>query len=253
MKQLPFVTVVLANYNYGEYIGGAIESVVQQIYPSGRMCLAIVDDGSTDDSIDKIFSCTKFKPKKDGWYEGYIREMQVLVWQNKNNYGPSYARNLAINKTLEFSDAYVVLDADDEMYPHKVPALVDILYWHPLVGSSYADYDVLNVDTGITIREYKEPFDKQRLSQECIVHSGSAIKKQALLDTREQNFYDEELRTCEDYDLWLRIANRYMIVHVPEPLTLVRVTPNNSTNAVKKSLWEANWLRVYNKAKLRHG
>ena len=50
---LPLVTVVIANYNYGQYVEAAINSALKQDYP-GELQLCVVDDGSTDDSWEKI-------------------------------------------------------------------------------------------------------------------------------------------------------------------------------------------------------
>lgn len=244
--KIPFVTVVVCNYNYGQYIKYALQSIVEQNYAKNKLAIVVVDDGSTDNSWQEITGFCKTKEKK-WWHEGYAGDVKFLAHRLPFNHGPSYARNRAIEKALEFSDCFAILDADDQFYKNKLSKCVSMLYSNEMVGSVYADYDVLNVDTGIKIREYKEPYSRKRLLEECIVHSGSVIKKEALLDCKEAGFYDEELRTCEDYDLWLRIAAKYMMIHVPEPLTLVRVTSKNSTNSVNKSLWEANWLRIYNK------
>ena len=244
---IPFVTVVICNYNYGKYLKGALQSVLKQNYPHNRMQVIVIDDGSTDDSWEQLKEFTGTSMQGTSWNVTYKDDLRIIGKKLKFNHGPSYARNIAIEHTIKDSDCFAILDADDEFYPTKLAECVSILYSNELIGSVYADYDVLNVDTGITVREYKEPFSRSRLVKECIVHSGSVIKKEALLASKEKSFYDEELRTCEDYDLWLRIAERYMIIHIPKPLTLVRVTKNNSTNSVNKSLWEANWLRIYNK------
>ena len=147
--------------------------------------------------------------------------------------------------TIDKYDCFAILDADDIMYPHKLEKCVDELFSDDNIGVVYADYDILNVDTGTLIREYKEPFDRIRLGQECIVHSGAVIKKEPLLMTRNNNgFYNRTMRTCEDYELWIRISKFFMISHIPESLTLVRNHQNNSTNTVSKEIWENNWRKV---------
>ena len=45
----PFITVLITTYNYGPFIEQAIESVVAEDYPSGKVQIVIVDDGSTDE------------------------------------------------------------------------------------------------------------------------------------------------------------------------------------------------------------
>ena len=59
------------------------------------------------------------------------------------------------------------------------------------------------------------------------------------------------MRTCEDYDLWMRISEKYVIAHVAEPLTLVRVTGVNSSFIVNEDVWKRNWSRVMEKLEQR--
>jgi hypothetical protein len=101
--------------------------------------------------------------------------------------------------------------------------------------------------------EYREPFDVYRLNQECIIHSGSVITKYALEHVKEDGqYYDELMRTCEDYDLWMRICEKFIAVHIAEPLSLVRVQPKNSTDTVSKQIWNFNYNRVFEKKKARY-
>ena len=55
----------------------------------------------------------------------------------------------------------------------------------------------------------------------------------------------------EDYDLWMRISERYIIAHVPKSLTKVRVTGDNSSFIVNQNVWQKNWARVIEKMQQR--
>jgi hypothetical protein len=124
----------------------------------------------------------------------------------------------------------------------------------PQIGVVYADTDILNTETEIKTREFREPFDRNRLLQECIVHSGSLISREALEGVKDENgYYDRNMRTCEDYDLWMRISEKFIVFHIAEPLTLVRIQPQNSSITVDKSVWENNWQRVMAKTRMRNG
>ena len=254
---LPRVTVLIPNYNDEEYLDVSIESAFNQDYP-GPITVCVVDDGSTDSSWDIIKSHMK-NPTKSVFLDrdvlttrglGRFGNTELIAIKNINS-GPSGARNVGIRYTLDNTDIYAMLDSDDEMYPHKVQSCV-LAMLDPTIGVAYGDYDVLHVTNGKKIREFKEPYSRKRIMQECIVHSGSAVRKEALEDTLEETgYYDETMRTCEDYDLWMRISEKYMIVHIPESLTLVRVTGDNSSFIVNPEVWQKNWLRVMQKTDSR--
>lgn len=261
----PVVTTLIANYNLSQYLGNAIDSALEQTYSVYKNIICIVDDGSTDGSWDLIkgyFTDSYAEIVKDETEEGgllIIREdntgpygYTTLIAIKCKNGGPSKARNIGIDYTIDETDIYAILDADDWMNSSKINRCVSVLRKSPIIGAVYADYDTINTETGKVIREYKEPYSRDKLARECIVHSGSLITKQALVNTKEETgYYDETMRTCEDYDLWMRISEKYIIGHVPLALTNVRVTGLNSSFTVDQSVWGRNWQRVVEKAQQR--
>lgn len=58
--KLPLVTVVITNFNYRDYVGEAIRSVLNQTYPNVE--LVVVDDVSTDDSVQVISDAIRHQP-----------------------------------------------------------------------------------------------------------------------------------------------------------------------------------------------
>lgn len=239
---LPKVNVVICNYNYGKWILGAISSAINQNYPN--LSITVVDDRSTDDSWQILqknlfrnrshenLSNTEYEHKRVVIDGPVAKQIPINVIRLAKNSGPSAARNIAIELGLKDNDMFAILDADDEMYENKIARCVVELLQSNSVGVVYADYDILNITQNTLTREYKEVFSKNRLLQSCIVHSGAVIKKQALLDTKEETgFYDYRIKGPEDYDLWLRISDKFMILHIPESLTLVRQTGMNISSS----------------------
>src|SRR5215217_1250210 len=92
----PFVSVVVNNYNYGRFLGEAIDSALAQTYP--RTEVVVVDDGSTDDSCSVIAG-----------YDG--RVVPVL----KENGGQASAFNAGFAASR--GDIVIFLDADDYLFP----------------------------------------------------------------------------------------------------------------------------------------
>jgi len=257
---LPRVTILIANYNDEEYLDRSIESAINQNYV-GPLQICIVDDGSVDGSW-KIIEQYIEDPIKETFMNldvilsknlaGRFGNTKTIAIKNENT-GPSEARNIGIKYTLKDTDIYSILDSDDEMYENKLSECVPVFQrGDGMIGVVYADYDTLHVNTGKIIREYKEPFNRKRLVSECIVHSGSLISKEALEEVLEDTgYYDKTMRTCEDYDLWMRISEKFIIAHVPKALTLVRVTGDNSSFIVNQEVWQKNWMKVMEKMQER--
>lgn len=222
--------IVIANYNYSEWIEECIKSAIGQTYKD--IVISVVDDCSTDNSVSlalKTFGIES-EPVENEYFRFWEKE-NYQVFQLKKNSGPSTARNIAISHNINTCSFFSALDADDYIYPHKIETLVTELTKFHGVGCIYADYDIFNVKTNIANYEYKRTYSFAKLLGECIVHSGCVFTKEALLSTVEDTgFYDVRIKGPEDYDLWLRMAERFMILHYPETLTCVRTTGVNISN-----------------------
>jgi len=260
---LPRVTVIIANYNYDEYISDAIQSAIDQDY-EGPLSICIIDDGSTDNSweeINKFFSDPECE---------YIDDMKViksvsgntnLIGLKTRNGGASVARNTGIDFCMEDTDVYAILDADDIYYSNKISICIGKIIEDDRVGVVYADYAILNTITGATYYESKLPYNKKVLEKECIVHSGALITKKVFQTIKEEDYYyDPSLHgpasqgfigCSEDYDLWIRISEKFMIVHVPQELALAREGDQNQTRNVTQEIFTDNWERIWNKKQAR--
>lgn len=91
----PLVSILMPNYNYGRYIGEAIESVLRQTYPHWE--LIICDDGSTDNS------CEVVKRYQD-------KDSRIKLIQKENG-GMASALNAAYRECK--GDIICLLDSDD--------------------------------------------------------------------------------------------------------------------------------------------
>jgi glycosyltransferase involved in cell wall biosynthesis len=264
-NELPTITVLIANYNYGEYVETAINSAVAQDYP-GPLQICIVNDGSTDDSWEII-------KKRIGGEEAQDKNLTVIksngdhpnqsfIAINVDNGGASFARNTGIEYTLDSTHAYAILDADDEYYPNKVSKMVKKFVEDPFrIGVVYADYDIHDLDSGKMVAEFKQPFNREVLGRECIVHSNALISKLALVAVNEPTgFYDVNLHgpaggefigCCEDYDLWMRISERFIVIHIPESLAVANITGMNQTTNVTPEIFNQNWNYMMAKAQNR--
>lgn len=115
---LPLVSVLITAHNYGRFIDEAIESVMSQDYPADRMELVIVDDGSTDDTAERVRK-----------YGAKVR----YYW--KLNGGQASAINLGLAKAC--GEIVALLDADDLFLPGKLTHIVDAFQQDPTLGMVY--------------------------------------------------------------------------------------------------------------------
>src|SRR4051812_38750785 len=98
----PQVSVILLNYNQGEFLASAIESVIAQTFTDWE--LLIVENGSTDNSKQVV--------------QAYVADPRIRVIQHPENGYPS----IRVNKALrEARGAFIsLLYADDYYLPHKL-------------------------------------------------------------------------------------------------------------------------------------
>jgi len=264
MKNYPNVAVVISNYNYGEFVLDAIKSIENQNY-EGEIRIYLVDDGSTDGSWDKITDYLS----ESNYILGYVQSGEIHTPCGKEkieclekqgsqfirieNSGASNARNVAIYSAMEWADVFAILDADDEYKPDKVSRLVEALELDPLIGVAYSDYDIIKTyeKKNYTKEELKESYSREKLVQRCIVHSGALIKKEYIKKVILNNgeIYKTQLHgpasqgfigCTEDYDLWIRLSDYCMMVHVPESLSIVRETGQNQSMKMTTDIFNEN-------------
>ena len=108
LPENPLVSVLIANRNYGKYIGQAIESVLAQTYKHLQIC--ICDDGSTDDSVAVI--------------EQYLTRGSPVTLVRREHLGVAAALNAAYHESK--GEIVCLLDADDMFLPEKVEAVVRV-------------------------------------------------------------------------------------------------------------------------------
>lgn len=228
-KDRPRVSVIIATHNYGHWLSGAIESVMKEGY--GPLNICVVDDGSTDNTQEVLKNIV---PPPGTFHT-------LKTYRNETPLGPSAARNLAIKQNWSQTDYFAILDADDLYLPGKIGRSVEILDSDPNIGGVYTDYDIVNMQTGTYHREYKEPYSAEKLRQDCIIHSACILRKEAL---EFSGLYSEEMRTAEDWHLWLRIMKKFLFFHIPEPLMIVRSGAHSSSNYRSKEEWNHNWNKI---------
>lgn len=255
MTNLPLITCIIPIFNHELYVENALNSLVTQNYPNLR--IICVDDASTDNSFEKTKSLCKNLRKLPVNNEsepgellvGQFNIFQIVLAKFKENHGPSAARNYGLNSSKD-SDLIAFLDADDWYEPNKLHLSIQPFLKYPnLVGIVYSDYTTVNKITGLRCREFKPPYSRDLLLKECIINCDSVVSMPFLLQT---GFFDESIRSVEDFDTWLRLTEKSIAVHIPESLVNIRVGGNSSTNTLSKQQWETNYRYVFEKLRARN-
>jgi len=191
------VTVIIPTYNRYELLKRAITSLQTQSRKVDE--IIVVDDGSTDDT-SKI-----------------LQDFPNIKYFFQQNHGVSAARNFGLaNATYEW---LAFLDSDDEWHATKLEEQLQFHKQNPNIFMSYtAEKWVRNgieVKIPKKFRKIGKDIFRENLSY-CNIAPSSVLLHKSLLD--KVGVFNEELRVCEDYDLWLRILCKYEIVLLDKTL-----------------------------------
>ena len=208
MEMHPTVSVVIPSFNMGNLLPDAIESVFNQTYKDYE--IIVVDDGSQDDTKERV--------------DKYRARGVKYIYQK--NSGVASARNVGI---FQSKGQYVAfLDADDLWLPDKLELQMKALK-ELNVGAVACGYKVIDYMSGRTLSEIVRknyPTREDLYQSLCISQiipacsSGVLLKKSYFQDV---GCFSEALPIAEDWELWLRIAKKYDIKFVEQPLVLIRI------------------------------
>lgn len=204
------VSVIIPTYNRAWMLRQAIQSVLAQTYRDFEVI--VVDDGSTDDTRDTVASIADQRIR-------YIRQ---------HNQGSSSARNRGAAETD--SEFIAFHDSDDIWVANKLERQIQVLDSNPKVDmvctNATGFTDILPTDIyssgGVVIEDIYP-----KLFRGFAIPLPSVIIKRSVYES--VGGFDTDLATSHDWDLWLKIAERYLVAHIQESLVLVRRHSGNTT------------------------
>jgi glycosyltransferase involved in cell wall biosynthesis len=228
----PLVTIIIPTYNRAEFLPQAIDGALSQTYADFE--LLILDDASTDNTPDVVLP--------------YLVDQRIRYFKNSKNLGISRNRNYGLS--LAKGEYVAMLDSDDVwLGVRKLQIQVDILELETkcgLVGTDATIIDKNGLKIGsITNFGSDAAIRMTVFIKNQFVQSSVLIRKQALADVGD---YNEAIPIWEDYELWLRIGEKYKLRNVQELLTGYR---DHDTNVSKTSGQSS--LEAYRQIYERHG
>ncbi|MCC0176870.1 glycosyltransferase [Waterburya agarophytonicola K14] len=188
ITKFPLVSIVIPVFNGSKYICAAIDSVLEQTYSNYE--IIIVDDGSTDDTRDRLAS-----------YQDKIR----YIYQA--NEGSASARNLGIK--ISKGELIAFLDADDYWTTSdKLTKQVACFHENPSLGCVNTGWHIIDADDKHikTLQPWHNApqLDLETwLKRKCVRTSAMMFHRQWL---ERVNGFDEELKQSHDVDLILRLS-----------------------------------------------
>lgn len=211
-KNIPTISVIIPAYNAMRYIAETIETVFEQTFDDFE--LIIINDGSSDGIEHWVAQITDPRVK--------------LVSQE--NKGLAGARNSGI--AYAQGEYLAFLDADDLWEPTKLEKQLRVLEENPEVALVYtwvAYIDETGKPTGRVFKNQAEGNVWKKLAERNIVECGSvAMVRRSCFES--VGLFDRNLGSfVEDWDMWLRIASRYLFKVVKEPLVYYRQSSSSAS------------------------
>lgn len=212
----PMVSVVMPVYNGSKYLKEAIDSILNQTFTNFE--LIIINDGSTDNSEDIIFS---------------YQDRRIYYLKNEHNKGICITLNRGLDNAR---GKYIArMDCDDISMPQRLAKQVNYLERHRDVGA--LGTDIITFGKGHT----DQYFDFVHNSYECkagllfaTCFAHPTVMLRASVINKHSLRYDDRYRGLEDYELWYRMSEYAEMTNLPEALIRYRLHNTQLTQNVTK-------------------
>ncbi len=223
LRPRPKVTVIMSVYNTERFVAEAIQSALDQTLKNFEFI--IINDNSKDKS-DKIIRSFK--------------DPRIKYFKRNYNKGKSHSVNYAFK--MAKGKYACIFDADDIMVNYKLEVSAKILDRNPEYGLLYGDAWVIDEASEIigplsfpsrAKRYIDDPFpnlkfSNARLRKGALFSQGSTMFRMEAI--RKVGGLDKSLKVAEDWDLWVRIAEKYKVYYKPVPMYLYRINPKGLFN-----------------------
>ena len=202
-----FFSILMANYNNGQYLQEAIDSVLAQTYDNWEVIL--VDDKSTDES--------------QAIYDKYASDPRFKIYYNEENRGCGYTKRRCAE--LANGELCGYLDPDDALLPEALETMVAEHAKHPECSLIYSTSYRYSGDRNEEMVPWDyvgaipEGLDFIVYRKKLVFHF--AVFKKAMYDRMggTDPFYKADV----DRDLYLRLEEVGKLLYIPVPLYLYRI------------------------------
>lgn len=215
------VSIIMPVFNSALYIKSAIDSVVSQTYKNWE--LVIVDDCSTDDSVNVIREIS-------------MREPRVKLVHLQANKGAAGARNAGISRSKGRFIAF--LDSDDRWHKDKLEKQVNYMVENSIVFS-HTGFDRVSEKTKLKMSTYIPPAE---LTYRQMLRSNKIGCLTAMFDT---DYFGKvempNIRKRQDYAMWLKLLRQANVVYGLQEVLATYSVRDDSISSNKQSLIKYNY------------
>jgi glycosyltransferase involved in cell wall biosynthesis len=223
------VSIIITCYNQAQFLAEAIESARAQTHNNCE--IIVVDDGSNDITrqVSSRFADVNY------------------VYQS--NLGLAAARNKGIS--LARGEYLNFLDADDRLLPEAVETNLTFAAQNPGYAFVYGNYIMITADGKPLSRPAAhspddDGYDKLLRGNYIAMHA-TVLYRRAVFDSI--GVFNAQLKACEDYEIFLRIARRFPFrghsVDIAEYRQHSGNMSDNGALMLKSVLTVLNWQREY--------
>lgn len=199
----PKISIILPAYNAALYIGEAIESLLKQTFRDFE--LIIIDDGSQDETLEKIKS---------------FKDERIKLHKNETNLG--IIRSL--NKGLKLAQGEYVarMDADDISLPKRLEIQYNFLEENKNIIGCGAYMKTFGATKELWAGPHKPEEVKAALLFFNVLNHPTMLLRRSLFDN-DSYLYSEDYPHAEDYELWTRISRKFLLSNIPKVLLRYRL------------------------------
>ena len=210
---MDLVSIIIPYYKKKEYIYSTIKSALNQNYKNLEIIVIYDDNDKSDlDFIKKIVNLDK--------------KIKLII--NKKNFGVAYSRNLGIKKSKGKYIAF--LDSDDLWKKDKIKSQLRFMKKNNYL-ITHTNYQIINEeDKLIGLMEIKEKLEYRNL-----IYSWDIGLSTVMVDKKLKNSLKfPNMKTKEDYVLWLKLSQKNTIYGLQKNLVLWRKNKNDLSYTVQK-------------------
>lgn len=217
VQATPIFSVIVPTYNQAQYLGEALNSLLQQSFPFWEAI--IVNDGSTDSTNDVM--------------EEYAAKDSRFKLFHKQNGGVASALNLGIKHAK--GQWICWLSSDDLFEPNKLEVHFNAIKENPDIKFFHTHWYLLLEETkqkiapGLWLEIPPTEFQVTRFFWANYIHGNAITVHKSVFD--DVGLFDETLRQGQDFDMWLRISTKNKSHFINERTCVTRIHKGQTTNS----------------------